>query len=151
MVPSFEILLDCNKRVLELKKEETTWVPTDWADHMDPDAMTTLLRDHICKEQPLVMMKIEVKTRVIIVVTIAVMIVDIMMMIATPIVMTTAVEIMIAHTVEMIGVNSLVIEKMKIQTYSMRNMTVMWTTMIEILKMTLKLTGGATLIVINTG
>ena len=102
-------------------------------------------------EQPLVMMKIEVKTRVIIVVTIAVMIVDIMMMIATPIVMTTAVEIMIAHTVEMIGVNSLVIQKMKIQTYSMRNMTVMWTTMIEILKMTLKLTGGATLIVINTG
>ena len=97
------------------------------------------------------MMKIEVKTRLIIVVTIAVMIVDIMMMIATPIVMTTAVETMIAHTVEMIGVNSLVIEKMKIQTYSMRNMTVMWTTMIEILKMTLKLTGGATLIVINTG
>ena len=48
MVPSFEILLDCNKRVLELKKEETTWVPTDWVDHMDPDAMTTLLRDHIC-------------------------------------------------------------------------------------------------------
>ena len=47
MVPGFEILLDCNKRVLELKKEETTWVSTYWADHMDPDAMTTLLRDHI--------------------------------------------------------------------------------------------------------
>ena len=47
MVPGFEILLDCNKRVLELKKEETTWVLIDWADHMDPDAMTTLLRDHI--------------------------------------------------------------------------------------------------------
>ena len=97
------------------------------------------------------MMKIEVKTRVIIVVTIAVVIVDMMMMIATPIVMMTAVEIMIAHTVEMIGVNPLVIEKMKIQTYSMTNMIVMWTTMIKILKMTLKLTGGATLIVINTG
>ena len=78
------------------------------------------------------MMKIEVKTRVIIVVTIAVMIVDIMMMIATPIVMMTAVEIMIAHTVEMIGVNPLVIEKMKMQTYSMRNMTVMWIIMITI-------------------
>ena len=102
-------------------------------------------------EQPLVRMKIEVKTRVIIVVTIAVVIMDMMMMIATPIVMMTAVEIMIAHTVEMIGVNPLVIEKMKIQTYSMTNMTVMWTTMIKILKMTLKLTGGATLIVINTG
>ena len=48
MVLDFEILLDCNKKVLELKKEETTWVPTYWADHMDPDAMTTLLRDHIC-------------------------------------------------------------------------------------------------------
>ena len=48
MVPGFEILLDCNNRVLELKKEDTTWVPTDWADHMDPDAMTKLLGDHIC-------------------------------------------------------------------------------------------------------
>ena len=48
MVPSFEILLDCNNKVPELKKEEITWVPTDWADHMDPDAMTTLLGDHFC-------------------------------------------------------------------------------------------------------
>ena len=102
-------------------------------------------------EQPLVMMKIEVKTRVTIVVTIEVVMVDMMMMIATPIGMTTAVEIMIAHIVEMIGVNPLMIEKMKIHTYSMRNMTVMWTTMIKILKITLKLTGGATLIMINTG
>ena len=102
-------------------------------------------------EQPLVMMKIEVKTRVIIVVTIEVVMVDMMMMIATPIVMTIAVEIMIAHIVEMIGVNPLMIEKMKIQTYFMRNMTVMWTTTIKILKITLKLTGGATLIMINTG
>ena len=47
MVPGFEILLDCNNEVPKLKKEDTTWVPTDWADHMDPDAMTTLLRDHI--------------------------------------------------------------------------------------------------------
>ena len=46
-VPGFEILLDCNNKVSKLKKEDTTWVPTDWADHMDPDAMTTLLGDHI--------------------------------------------------------------------------------------------------------
>ena len=47
MVPSFEILLDCNNEVLELKNKDTTWVPTDWANHMDPDAMTTLLGYHI--------------------------------------------------------------------------------------------------------
>ena len=44
----FKILLDCNNKVLELKKEDTTWVPTDWADYMDPDAMTTLIGDLIC-------------------------------------------------------------------------------------------------------
>ena len=47
MVPGFEILLDYNNEVPELKKEDTTWVATDWADHMDPDAMTTLLGDHV--------------------------------------------------------------------------------------------------------
>ena len=47
MMLGFEILLDCNNEGPELKKEDTTWVPTDWADHMDPDAMTTLLGDHI--------------------------------------------------------------------------------------------------------
>ena len=47
MVPDFEILLDCHNNAPELKKGDTTWVPTDWADHMDPDAMTTLLGDHI--------------------------------------------------------------------------------------------------------
>ena len=47
MLPSFEILLDCNNEVSELKKEDTTWVPIDWVDHMDPDAMTTLLGDYI--------------------------------------------------------------------------------------------------------
>ena len=97
------------------------------------------------------MLKIEVKTRVIVVVTIAAVMVDMVIMTAAPIVMTTTTEVMIAHTVEMIEVNPLVIEKMKTQTYSMRNMTVMWTTMIKILKMILKLTGEATLIVINTG
>ena len=47
MVLGFEILLDYNNEVPELKKEDTTWVPTDWANHMDPDAMTTLLGDHV--------------------------------------------------------------------------------------------------------
>ncbi|KAL0001336.1 hypothetical protein SO802_015117 [Lithocarpus litseifolius] len=48
MVPRFEILLDCNNKVLGLKKEDATWVPTDWANYMDPDAMTTFLRHAIC-------------------------------------------------------------------------------------------------------
>ena len=48
MVPDLEILLDCNNEVPKLKKEDTTQVPTDSADHMDPDAMTTLLGDPIC-------------------------------------------------------------------------------------------------------
>ena len=48
MVPGFEILLDCSNKVPELKKEDTTWVPTDWVDYMDPNAMTTLLGDPIC-------------------------------------------------------------------------------------------------------
>lgn len=48
IMPGFEVLLDCNIKVLELKKEDTTWVPTNWADHMDPNAMATLLGDPIC-------------------------------------------------------------------------------------------------------
>ena len=39
---------DCSNKVPELKKEDATWVPTDWVDHMDLDAMTTFLGDHIC-------------------------------------------------------------------------------------------------------
>ena len=101
-------------------------------------------------EQPLVMMTMEVKTRVIVVVTAVAMIVDIMMTTATLIVMTTT-EFMTACTVEMIGVNPLVIEKMKMQIHSIKNMMMMWTTMVKILKMMLKLTGGATLIMINIG
>ena len=81
-------------------------------------------------EQPLAMMKIEVKTRVIVVVTTTAMTVDTMMIVA-PIVMTTVVKVKIAHTVEMIRVNPLVIEKIKMQTYSMRNMTMMWTIMMK--------------------
>ena len=100
-------------------------------------------------EQPLVMMKMEVKIRMIVVVTAAVVIVDMTMITAAPIVMTT-VEVMIAHIVEMIGVNPLVIEKMNMQIYSVKNLMMIWTTMIKILKMMLKLTDGATLMVINT-
>ena len=48
MLPGFEILLDCKNKVPELKKKDTTWVPTDWINYMDLDAMTTLLRDAIC-------------------------------------------------------------------------------------------------------
>ena len=60
------------------------------------------------------------------------MIVDMMMITAAPIVMTTTAEVMITRIVVMIGVNPLVIEKMKMQTNSMRNMTMMWTTMMKI-------------------
>ena len=47
-MPGFELKLDCNNKLPELKKEDTTWVPTNWANYMDPDAMTTLLGDAIC-------------------------------------------------------------------------------------------------------
>ena len=179
MVPGFEILLDCNNKVPELRKEDATWVPTDWADYMDPDAMTTLLGDHVCNIeeeeyweacQHTLKSSYELKT------------------IDEDEEKGVALsddedgsedksdsssdnnndsglddddsstdsddnngEVMIAHTMEMIWVNPLVIEKMKMQTYSMRNIRMIWTTMIKILKMMLKPTGGATLIVINTG
>ena len=48
MMPGFELLFDCNNELPELKKEDTAWVPTDWANYMDPNAMTTLLGDAIC-------------------------------------------------------------------------------------------------------
>ena len=47
-MPGFKLLFDCNNKLPELKKEDTTGVPTDWADYMDPDAMTTFLKDAIC-------------------------------------------------------------------------------------------------------
>ena len=47
MMSRFEILLDCNNKVLELKKEDATWVHTDQADFIDPDAITTLIGDVI--------------------------------------------------------------------------------------------------------
>ena len=48
MMPGFELLLNCNNKLPKMKKEDTTWVPTDWVDYMDPDVMTTLLGDAIC-------------------------------------------------------------------------------------------------------
>ena len=29
MMPKFELLLNCNNKLPELKKEDTTWVPTN--------------------------------------------------------------------------------------------------------------------------
>ena len=48
MVPRFELLFECNNKLLELKKEDTNLVLVDWIDYMGPDAMTTLLGDAIC-------------------------------------------------------------------------------------------------------
>ena len=48
MVPGFELLFDYDNKLPKLKKEDTNWVPIDWADYMNPDAMTTLLGDAIC-------------------------------------------------------------------------------------------------------
>ena len=48
MVLGFELFFDCDNKLLELKKEDTNWVPTDQANYMDPDAMTTPLGDAIC-------------------------------------------------------------------------------------------------------
>ena len=81
-------------------------------------------------EQPLVMMMKGMKTRVIVVVTTIAVIVDMMMMIAA-LVVTIIAEVRIARIVVMIGMNPIVIEKMKMQTYSMRNITVMWTIMMK--------------------
>ncbi|KAK9986689.1 hypothetical protein SO802_031640 [Lithocarpus litseifolius] len=47
MVPGFKLFFDCDNKLPELKDKDTNWVPTDWADYMDPDAMTTLFRDAI--------------------------------------------------------------------------------------------------------
>ena len=96
-------------------------------------------------------MRMEVITKVIVVVTVVAVTVDIMMMIAAPIVRATTMKTMIANTVAMIRENPLVIEKMKTQIFSMKNMMMMWTTMMKILKMMLNLRSGVTLIVTNIG
>jgi len=48
IVPEFEQLFDCKNKFPEPKKEDTNWVPTDWADYMDPNVMTMILGDAIC-------------------------------------------------------------------------------------------------------
>ena len=95
------------------------------------------------------MMK-QVLPRVIIVVAVAAVPVDIVMMTATTIVRATTMKTMIANTVAMIRANPLVIEKVKTQIFSMKNMMMMWTTMMKILKMMPNLRSGVTLIVTNT-
>ena len=95
-------------------------------------------------------MRMEVITKVIVVVTVVAVTVDIMMMIAVPIVRATTMKTMIANTVAMFRENPLVIEKMKTQIFSMKNMMMMWTTMMKILKMMPNLRSGVTLIVTNT-
>ena len=93
---------------------------------MDPDAMTTLLGDHIynieeeeeyweaCQhtlESPYELRandKDEEGGAMIVVVTAIAVMVDMVMITTAPIVMTTTTEVMIARTAEMIGVNPLV-------------------------------------------
>ena len=48
MVPGFELFFDCENKIPKLKKEDASWVSTDWANYMDLDAITTLLGDAIC-------------------------------------------------------------------------------------------------------
>ena len=76
-------------------------------------------------EQPLVMMIKEVMPRVTVVVTAVAVIVDIVIMIATTIVRATTMKTMIANKVAMIGLNPPVIEKMKTQSFTMKNMKMM--------------------------
>ena len=142
MVPEFELLFDCNNKLPELKKEDTNWVPIDWADYMDPNAMTMFQGDAICNieeeeyweacqhalkspyeartsdedeegEKPLVMMIMVATARAIVVVIVAVVTMAIVRMIATMIVKAIIVKTMIANIVAMIGVNRLVIEGRK--------------------------------------
>ena len=47
MLSGFEMFLDCDIKLPEEKERNTYWVPADWADYMDPDAMTTLLENAI--------------------------------------------------------------------------------------------------------
>ena len=47
MVPRFELFFDCDNKLPELKEKDTNWIPIDYANYMDLDAMTTLLGDAI--------------------------------------------------------------------------------------------------------
>ena len=71
------------------------------------------------------MMIKEVMPRVTVVVTAVAVIVDIVIMIATTIVRATIMKTMIANKVAMIGLNPQVIEKMKTQSFTMKNMKMM--------------------------
>ena len=71
------------------------------------------------------MMIKEVMPRVIVVVTAAAMIVDMMIMTLTLIVKAIIVKTMIANTVAMIGVNPLMIENMKMMGSIMKSMMMM--------------------------
>ena len=42
MVPIFELFFDYDNKLPELKKEDTNWVPTDWPDFMDPNAICNM-------------------------------------------------------------------------------------------------------------
>ena len=46
MVLRFELIFYCDNKFPKLEKD-TNLVPTDWADYMDPDVMTTFLGDVI--------------------------------------------------------------------------------------------------------
>ena len=47
MVLRFELFFDCDNKLPELKEKDTNWIPIDYANYMDLDAMTTLLGDAI--------------------------------------------------------------------------------------------------------
>ena len=47
MLLGFELFLDCDIKLPNINERNIDWVLTDWADYMDPDAMTTLLGDAI--------------------------------------------------------------------------------------------------------
>ena len=155
MMPGFELQFDCNNNQRpKLEKEDTNWVPTDWADYMNPDAMTMLLGDAICYieeekywetcqhalkslyeartmmrtrkgEKPLVIIMKVAMARVIVVVIAVVVTMETVKMIAIVTVKATTVKTMIANIVAMTRVNSLVIEKMKIKGYTMKTMIIM--------------------------
>ena len=76
-------------------------------------------------EQPLAMMIKIVIARVIVVVTTAIVIVDMVRMIATVIVKATIVKTMIANIAAMTGTNPLVIEKMKTKGFTTKTMMMM--------------------------
>ena len=155
MMPGFELQFDCNNNQRpKLEKEDTNWVPTDWADYMNPDAMTMLLGDAICYieeekywetcqhalkslyeartmmrtrkgEKPLVIIMKVAMARVIVVVIAVVVTMETVKMIAIVTAKATTVKTMIANIVAMTGVNSLVIEKMKIKGFTMKTMMIM--------------------------